>query len=532
MGKTWRFAGSPADARRRKRAPPGETRITFSLAVSLERGVVRQHAVVESAEGGIRLDDGGGGAELRVEVIERCAFDSVGGADGGAEGGGIGDGDGFDIRLEDVGEDLAEGGALGCAAGHADALEVAAALPCGMTAHGDGLGFEEAADLLGLGCRGGVEVADDAGRDGGRIFGLVVGEHQAAAVAGLGLGAGGDVEELPVDAEVVAEMFAGEGAVGEADEAHEAAGGVAEHVAASVGIGHEVLHGGEEGVAGAEADDGGADGAAADADQAARIVAGPDHDRDARGHAVFREVGGELARDGLRGLHGGELGHEVGRGGRGDLGIPFEGVKVQQVHARAVAEVDRAVMAAEHGAEERAHEVHGLRLRPGFRLVRRELADLRTGEAFDRRAACVAAESAAKLLGQPGAFLSGGLVHPDRGDRAREDRCELAGEVLCGIPVGDRRAHVDGAVLLAGTGDAGDLCHREVGLFHAVEEHVHGGDPHAGIGLADALVVVREVSARRIVFRQIFLEVDREGADDFAGDGVDDFGLEALRAGV
>ena len=189
-------------------------------------------------------------------------------------------------------------------------------------------------------------------------------------------------------------------------------------------------------------------------------------------------------------------------------------------------------MAAEHGAEERAHEVHGLRLRPGFRLGHGELADLRTGEAHDRRAAGVPAEPFAELFGQPGAFLVRGLVHPDRGDRAGKKRRELVGESLRGIPAGDRGAQVDGAVLLAGTGDAGDLLHREIGLFHAVEQHVHGGDPHARIGAADVFVVVREISARRIVFRQIVLEVDREGADDFAGDGVDDLGFEALRAGV
>ena len=84
--------------------------------------------------------------------------------------------------MEDVGENLAERGALRGAAGHADTLEVAA-LPCGVTTHGESLGFEEAADPFGLVGLGGVEIIDDAGRDSGRVFRFVVREHQAAVVA-------------------------------------------------------------------------------------------------------------------------------------------------------------------------------------------------------------------------------------------------------------------------------------------------------------------------------------------------------------
>ena len=71
-----------------------------SAAILLKRGVFVQHVVVETAERGIGIDDGHGGAELRVKIVERDAVDRVGRADGCAEGGGVRDGNGLDLRLE------------------------------------------------------------------------------------------------------------------------------------------------------------------------------------------------------------------------------------------------------------------------------------------------------------------------------------------------------------------------------------------------------------------------------------------------
>ena len=210
----------------------------------------------------------------------------VGGTEGGSKGGTVGDGEAFDGGLEDVGDELGDAVVLRGTTGEADQGRLLAE-PGGVQAHVEELAFQQGADLDFGGGVGG-EVADGGGEVASRgDLGAVEGKHDAAFVAGGCFGEAGGVEIVPAQAEFIAQGFAGERAIAEADERHEATGGIAEDVAETLGIGDGMRHGGEEaGLGGAHAD------------ERRGVVAGGKGDLAMTREAVFRdEVAGDRSGD-------------------------------------------------------------------------------------------------------------------------------------------------------------------------------------------------------------------------------------------
>ena len=118
-------------------------------------------------------------------------------------------------------------------------------------------------------------------------------------------------------------------------------GRIAENVAESLRGGDGFRHGGEKGVAGAEGNHECPRAGGSHADKRRWIVSGGEGDLAITREAVLLdEVGGNRASDRGRCGRAGKLVAEVWCGGLEEVGIPFEGVEVEQVHAGAVAMVD------------------------------------------------------------------------------------------------------------------------------------------------------------------------------------------------
>ena len=104
------------------------------------------------------------------------------------------------------------------------------------------------------------------------------------------------LEGGPRQADAARHFLASERAVRETDQAHEAARRIAEHMAIAAWIGARLTHGGEHGIARAQADYGGAWLGRAHADQAARIIASECQHRCTRLKPVaLDEIRGKLA---------------------------------------------------------------------------------------------------------------------------------------------------------------------------------------------------------------------------------------------
>ena len=99
---------------------------------------------------------------------------------------------------------------------------------------------------------------------------------------------------------------------------------------------------------------------------------------------------------------------------------------VQQVHSRAVGEIDRCVLAEQHTGEKVTDQLDAFGLLVDDRRVRGDLHDLTAGESFVRFRACHLEEmlSALERLLKPVTFVRGRRIHPDRTIDARERRAQ------------------------------------------------------------------------------------------------------------
>ena len=241
-------------------------------------------------------------------------------------------------------------------------------------------------------------------------------------------------EVVPAEVAALGDLLARERAVGEAAERHEPARRVAEDVAVALRVGAGRRHRREHRVAGAEADHGGAGLGRAHADQAGRVVAREgDHRRVGREAVALDEVVGDHAR--------------LGRARDGRLELPSQARArsrpaaggLQAPRARSSrfmpAPSPKSIGDAGPGQQrrdERADQVDlGGALVAGG-IVLRELADLRSGEAFDRARAgqrhhlVVAAGGGARSR----RTRRRSSVHPDRRGRARQQRAHLVDQRL------------------------------------------------------------------------------------------------------
>ena len=129
---------------------------------------------------------------------------------------------------------------------------------------------------------------------------------------------------------------------------------------------------------------------------------------------------------------GGSLVSRFGAVARERLRRPLLRRQIHEVHARAVARVDRHVRAGEQRREPRADEMDAIGRGVGGGLVLGKLPDLRPGEALERARAGEAGERARPpdRRFDGGALAGRARVHPDRRRAAREHVGELIGERL------------------------------------------------------------------------------------------------------
>ena len=90
----------------------------------------------------------------------------------------------------------------------------------------------------------------------------------------------------------------------------------------------------------------------------------------------------------------------------------------------------------------------------------------------------------------------------------------------------------DRTVLLARAGNSGDPVERRAGSSEFFQYPVEGVEPHQRIGHPDLRIGVRHESVGGSVLRKFPPEVNRFGRDDLPAPDVDEFGLDALGAGV
>ena len=140
-------------------------------------------------------------------------------------------------------------------------------------------------------------------------------------------------------------------------------------------------------------------------------------------------------------------------------------------------------------------------------ILTRELADLRAGEPLDGRGTGHAPQPLAESFVEFAALARGRAVHPDRRIPPRQGGNKLPGERPGRIERPERHIEpvreIDGAVLLAGTGDHADFGERQPGVAHAGEQQIERLEPHAGISLPDQRIRIRPESLRSTVLRQI-----------------------------
>ena len=281
--------------------------------------------------------------------------------------------------------------------------------------------------------------------------------------------------------------LAGEGAVAETDETHEAAERVSEDVAEALGIGQRPLHGREKGIAGAEADDHFSGGGGAHADEAAGVVSGADDHLAIVVQAVAAgEIRGDRTGDGAGVLEGRKFLGKAGGGGVQEIGIPVVVGQVHEVHPGAVAAVDADAFSGEERSDERADEMDFLGAGVKGGVVFGKFPDLGAGEAFggDRAAAGANFAGSAEGGGDFQAFVRGRNVHPDRRGLPGEAGGQLLGEQFPGVQVsdgfGELVVEINAAVLLAGDGKGGNLIKGRFGFGETPEEEIEAPRPTSG----------------------------------------------------
>ena len=201
-------------------------------------------------------------------------------------------------------------------------------------------------------------------------------------------------------------------------------------------VGFGLGHGGKECVAGAEGDHHEAGFARAHADERCRVVASEGGDLAIGRKAVFRgEVGRDFGKGQGRWCEAGKLFFKSGSGRLHELAVPGKFCEIHQVHACAIAEIDRGRVAGEDRCDERTHEVDVTCAFVGGEIALEKAADLRAGETLDRDRTAATADfiGSAKRSGDFRAFDSSRGVHPNRRSRASESGSDLRGKVIGGI---------------------------------------------------------------------------------------------------
>jgi hypothetical protein len=274
------------------------------------------------------------------------------------------------------------------------------------------------------------------------------------------------------------------------------------------------------------------------ADQAARIVAGPGDDAGGGETVAALPVRRQGADDRGRRAHRRQLRGQARRGRVDRWRPPVAAREIHEIHAGAVAGVERRVPANQQRRGERADEVHAVGRRIAAGVLLEELADLRPGKSLERARAGVLAEhgGAAHRFGDFGALARRARVHPDRRDRARQHRRHLLRQGTAGVEPAQqrrsRRVQIHAAVLLRRSADGGQFCQIEAGRRDPADHPVERVGPHDRRG--DCLVrrAPRQHAMVGPVLRQRLVEGQGGLEDDASGVAVDDDGGQALGAGV
>ena len=365
-----------------------------------------------------------------------------------------------------------------------------------------------------------------------RDFRREEGQHEVGACRIAGACECGLIEVGPVELVLIAEFFAGERTVAKTDQRHEAAGGISKDMTEALRVGFCGGHGGKECVAGAEGDHHEAGFARAHADERCGVVASEGGDLAIRRKAVFRdEVGRDFGKGPGRWCEARKLFFKAGSGRLHELAVPGKFCEIHQVHACAIAEIDRGRAAGEDRCDERTHEVDVTRAFVGSGIALEKAADLRAGETLDRDRTAATADfiGSAKRSGDFRAFDSSRGVHPNRRSRTRKRRCDLRGKVIGGIESLESRlkavVEIDRAVLLTRSGDAFHL--REVDAFgESGEQEIKCREPEQRVGMDLAIAVGGQKAFWGFVFRQIGAEVDRALVKDRSVCGIDEDGAQ------
>ena len=219
--------------------------------------------------------------------------------------------------------------------------------------------------------------------------------------------------------------------------------------------------------------------------------------------------------------------------------VPIFPADVHEVHAGAVAEINRRDFARQQRGHERTdqRDVRGLGVGLGLGLAK--FADLRAGEALERvRAGARGGElDAAQFLANFGAFLGGGGIHPDGRGLAGEHAVQVFVQRFLGIQTGQHRrglvVEINGAVLLAAAADGQDSAPApRLSLFIWANKQVEGGGPEPRRTVLDQRVAVGQHAVAGFELRQRLVEVQGFFIDHLARVEVNDDSAQALCAGI
>ena len=202
-------------------------------------------------------------------------------------------------------------------------------------------------------------------------------------------------------------------------------------MALAVCVGPATFHRAEIGVAGPEADGDHAFFNQPQADDAARIVAGPDDRLGVGVDTELRcEVGADRPEDGPGRRQRRQLFLQLRGGGAERLRMPRLRANVHEVHARAVAVVNRRDFAGQQRCEKGTDQRDVARASVCFGIHLVEFPDLGAGEPLEgvRTGLLRRGFDAAQFLANLGAFPGGGGIHPNRRSRARENAAQTFGQ--------------------------------------------------------------------------------------------------------
>ena len=265
------------------------------------------------------------------------------GLDGGAQGGSFGALHGDDGITEDVGKNLAPGGAFASAAGEADfgGFEAEGFHAAEAVGHAECDAFHSGSCHVGGREIRGVHAVQDAAALGEvrRSLALEVGQEDQAVSAG---GNGGDflVHTVVIPAEEVAEGLGGDGDIHGAEERHPVVGAVAECSDFALGVDDWLRSAGENRAACAEAGGYCAGSDVSRADGGHHVVPSPGADDDIRREAP---CGGKSREEFSNWLGGGadgrKFGDEIVVDGGADLLAPLARADIEEGGAGGVTEL-------------------------------------------------------------------------------------------------------------------------------------------------------------------------------------------------